>query len=108
MILTPAEWRALNEAAAFRLSGEMDDRTQLQADTLYSAQAKLAALYDNGQSHARLVALTPGEAKQACLAIGQMTDGNARDYAEWRLCTNGTRQQWQKLLSAEAALKEAT
>ena len=57
--------------------------------------------------------LTPGtsmvqvsrfEAKAALDAISQMTDGNARDFVEWRKQTHGTRAQWQALLRIESKL----
>lgn len=50
------------------------------------------------------VFLTKGEAKAALQAIGQMTDGNARDYGEWTSQTHGTVSQWRALLRAEAKI----
>jgi len=48
------------------------------------------------------------EARAAIAAVSQMTDGNARDYAEWRKQTHGSLHEWQALLRAEAKLKVAT
>jgi hypothetical protein len=50
--------------------------------------------------------LTKEEASAALLAIGQMTNGNARDFNEWKLQTSGTRAEWNALLRAETKLKE--
>lgn len=51
--------------------------------------------------------LTDAELRAAIHAISQMTDGNARDFEEWRLGTSGTYVEWKALLRAEAKLKDA-
>lgn len=48
--------------------------------------------------------LTRAEATAALNAIGQMTDGNARDFGEWHRSTSGTRAQWKALLRAECKI----
>lgn len=53
------------------------------------------------------VKLSPAEARAAFSAISQMTDGNARDFTEWRKSTSGTKAEWLALLRAEAKIYEA-
>ena len=55
----------------------------------------------------KTIMLSPGEAKAALAAISEMTDGNARDFDEWRMQTHGTKNQWLALLRAEAKIAEA-
>jgi hypothetical protein len=50
--------------------------------------------------------LTRDEAQAALEAISQMTDGNARDFSEWRRQTCGTKAQWNALIRAEAKIRE--
>lgn len=50
--------------------------------------------------------LTDAEIRAALEAISQMTDGNARDYREWRLQTGGHYATWLALLRAERKLRE--
>lgn len=52
----------------------------------------------------RTIKLTDAETRAVLDSISQMTDGNARDFAEWSLQTHGTRAQWNALLSAESKL----
>lgn len=59
---------------------------------------------------ANILQLTSAEARAALEAISQMTDGNGRDFSEWRLQTHGSHPRWLALLRAErkimALLKE--
>lgn len=54
-----------------------------------------------------LVVMSRPEIEAALNAMGQMTDGNARDFVEWRKCTSGSRAEWLALLRAEDKLQEA-
>jgi hypothetical protein len=51
--------------------------------------------------------LTPAEIEAALNAISQMTNGNARDFSEWKLATHSTRAEWNALLRAEEKLEAA-
>ena len=51
--------------------------------------------------------LTLAEIEAALEAISEMTDGNARDFGEWKLATHRTRAEWNALLRAEEKLKAA-
>jgi hypothetical protein len=53
------------------------------------------------------IRLTDAERRAALDAIGQMTDGNARDFSEWRQQTSGHISEWRALLRAEAKLDRA-
>lgn len=97
--LTGAEVRALREAAAMRLAGEVD-RRETNASALESAAGKL-----NGQ--AIWLPFTKGEAKALLRAVSQMTGGNGYDFDEWVKCTSGRHQEWDALLRGEAKLREA-
>lgn len=55
----------------------------------------------------KTVRLSDAELRAAIDAISQMTDGNARDYGEWKLCTGGSYAEWQALLRAQEKLQEA-
>ena len=55
----------------------------------------------------RALALTLGEINALLKAVGEHTDGNARDFYEWRLGTSGSRAEWNALLRAERKLTAA-
>lgn len=96
-MITASEIRAIRIALGFALSGENDDWNIRQHDRMKSALNKLR----EKPQPAALVPLTRAEAGAVIGAIGQMTDGNARDFGEWRKQTSGTRTQWLALLRAE-------
>jgi len=54
------------------------------------------------------VTLTKAEILALLEAVGQMTDGNARDYPSWEQQTGGTPAQWRALLRGEVRLIEAS
>ena len=51
------------------------------------------------------IPFTSMERNAVVQAIGQMTDGNARDFGEWKSQTHGTAAEWRALLRAEARLR---
>ena len=53
------------------------------------------------------VNLTRAEITAALEAISQMTDGNARDFEEWKLSTSGTWAEWQALCRVQRKLHDA-
>ena len=61
---------------------------------------------NRGQRRTDLV-LTNREIIALINAVAQMTDGNARDFDEWRKQTSSTRREWNALLQGEAKLHAA-
>jgi hypothetical protein len=61
------------------------------------------------EAHPNAVWLPFSQAELRALvdAVGQMTEGNARDYSEWKSQTHQTRAEWHALLRAEATLLHA-
>jgi hypothetical protein len=55
----------------------------------------------------RSITLSTAEIKAALEAISQMTDGNNRDYDEWRQQTHLSHAAWRALLRIETKLQEA-
>lgn len=102
MIITSREIDAIRTALSFALAGEAEPSWGRNApEHMQSVLDKLTS-----QSPEALIPVTKGEAKQMREAISQMTDGNARDFAEWRKQTHGTRSQWDALMRGEAKLAE--
>ena len=97
--LTGREIRALLEAAAIRLAGEIDPREN-SPSALEDAAGKLR--------HAGIwLPFSRSEASAVLKAVGQMTGGNSYDFEEWKKSTSGTHTEWNALLRAEAKLREA-
>lgn len=94
------EINALRTALSSVTAGEGDGWDARTQNLICAAFDRLNALPDG----VVLVPLTRFEARQALLAIDQLTGGNARDFNEWRLQTHGTRKQWDALLRAERAI----
>jgi hypothetical protein len=101
MTITAPEIAAIRDALAFALAGEVEPSWGRNAP-----RHMREALYKLASAHA-LVPLTKGEAAQLLEAVGQMTDGNARDFDEWRKQTHGSHAQWRALLKGEHKLAQA-
>jgi hypothetical protein len=80
-----------------------EGRTIAYETAAKSGEAKLGALAKG----VIMVPLSKFEIIQLLEAIGQMTDGNARSFDEWRKQTHGTISQWNALIAAEQRLRAA-
>lgn len=72
-------------------------------ERLAVARAAAQAIRDERRG---AVWLTKGEARAVLDAISEMTDGNARDFAEWNRQTHRPHSVWRALLRAEAKIVE--
>lgn len=103
-MLTPKEVDRIRIALGFCLAGEPSEGWP--NDTLQVLEAALGKL-STAPTRTVWVPFSKAEATAAAEAIGQMTDGNARDYSEWHKQTHGSPAQWRALISAEAKLLKA-
>lgn len=98
--LTRPEVRGILSALGHALAGELEPSWGRNSRAVMeSAHGKLCV------AGGLWLDVTRAEARAALGAIGQMTDGNGRDYREWRLQTHRSHAEWRTLLYIEQKLQ---